>query len=263
VFRVTSQAMPLTFTRRDMLTLTTSALAAGLIPPRFAKAAEKIEVIVFDAFPVFDPRPIFESLDTLAPGNGKALGDLWRTRQFEYTWLRTVGGEYEDFWKVTRDALLYAAQALDVDLTPRQTNSVMDRYLALKAWPEAPAALKALKADGYRLAFLSNFTPRMLEAAIAGAGLKGTFEQAMSTDVLQTYKPDPRAYRMAVEVLHVPRDRILFVPFAGWDAAGAKWFGYETFWVNRLGTPPEELGVEADGMGDTLDDLVAYLRLRA
>jgi len=260
VFRVTSQAMPLT--RRDTLGLAAGTLAASLIPSRFATAAEKIEVVVFDAFPVFDPRPIFESLDTIAPGRGEAFGDLWRTRQFEYTWLRTVSGEYEDFWKVTRDALLYAAEALAIDVTPRQTNTIMDRYLTLKAWAEAPAALEALKAEGYRLAFLSNFTPRMLHAAIASAGLENIFEQALSTDALQTYKPDPRAYRMAVEVLHVPRDRILFVPFAGWDAAGAKWFGYETFWVNRLGTPPEELGVKADGVGSNLDDLVNYLRLR-
>jgi 2-haloacid dehalogenase len=103
----------------------------------------------------------------------------------------------------------------------------------------------------------------MLRAAIESAGLEGTFEQALSTDAVQTYKPDPRAYRLAIEALSMPRDRILFVPFAGWDAAGAKWFGYETFWVNRLGAPPEALGVKADGMGSNLDDLVAYLRLRA
>ena len=253
--------MPLT--RRDTLGLTVSTLAATLMPSISRAKDAKIEVVLFDAFPVFDPRPIFEGLETFAPARGKELGDLWRNRQFEYTWLRTVAGEYEDFWKVTRDGLLYAADALRISLTPRQAGKIMDGYLNLKAWPEAPAALEALKAEGLRLAFLSNFTPRMLEASIESAGLEGTFEQALSTDAVRTFKPDPRAYRVAIEALSTPRDRILFVPFAGWDAAGAKWFGYETFWVNRLGTPPEELGVKADGMGSNLDNLVAYLRLRA
>ncbi|MGK2922009.1 MAG: haloacid dehalogenase type II [Methyloceanibacter sp.] len=261
--------MPLT--RRDTLGLAASTLAATLLPSvssaeeakKDAKKDAKIELVLFDAFPVFDPRPILESLETMAPGRGEKLGELWRNRQFAYTWLRTVAGEYEDFWKVTRDGLLYAAEAMDVVLSPRQVERIMNGYLTLKAWPDAPAALETLKAEGLRLAFLSNFTPRMLGAAIESAGLEGTFEQALSTDAVRTYKPDPRAYRLAIETLSMPRDRILFVPFAGWDAAGAKWFGYETFWVNRLGAPPEVLSVKADGMGSNLDDLVAYLRLRA
>lgn len=253
--------MPLT--RRDTLGLASSALAATLIPSVSLAENAKIEIVLFDAFPVFDPRPIFEQLEEIAPGRGKELGELWRTRQFEYTWLRTVAGEYEDFWKVTRAGLLYAAEALKIPLAPRQVEKIMNGYLELKAWPEAPAALETLRSAGLRLAFLSNFTPRMLNAAIKSAELEGVFERALSTDAIRTYKPDPRAYRMAIEALSMPRDRILFVPFAGWDAAGAKWFGYETFWVNRLGAPPEELGVEADGMGRNLDDLVAYLRLRA
>lgn len=253
--------MPLT--RRDTLGLAASTLAAALMPSASRAKGAKIEVVLFDAFPVFDPGPIFGGLETIAPGKGKALGELWRNRQFEYAWLRAMAGKYEDFWKVTRDGLLYAAEVLKVPLSPRQVETIMRGYLELKAWPDAPAALRTLKDEGFRLAFLSNFTPRMLQAAIESAGLEGRFEQALSTDAVRTFKPDPRAYRMAIEALSMPRDRILFVPFAGWDAAGAKWFGYETFWVNRLGTPPEELGVEADGMGSNLDDLVAYLRLRA
>jgi 2-haloacid dehalogenase len=257
--------MPLT--RRDTLGLTASTLATALLPlvsnAEEANKEAKIEIVLFDAFPVFDPRPIFESLETMAPGRGKNLAELWRNRQFAYTWLRTAAGEYEDFWKVTRNGLLYAAEATDVALSPRQVEKIMNGYLTLKAWPDAPAALETLKAAGLRLAFLSNFTPRMLRAAIESAGLEGTFEQALSTDAVRTYKPDPRAYRLAIEALSMPRDRILFVPFAGWDAAGAKWFGYRTFWVNRLGAPPEVLGVKADGVGSNLDDLVAYLGLRA
>lgn len=252
------------FTRRETLSLAASTLAASLLPGSpLAAGTAKIEAVLFDAFPVFDPGPIFESLETVAPGRGNELGDLWRDRQFAYTWLRTVGGEYEDFWQVTRDGLLYASEALKVPLTPRQVEKIMNGYLTLKCWPDAPAALETLKTEGFRLAFLSNFTPRMLRAAVQSADLGDMFEHTISTDLVQTYKPDPRAYRLAIEILGLPRDRILFVPSAGWDAAGAKWFGYETFWVNRQGTPPEVLGVEADGVGRNLDDLVAYLRLRA
>jgi 2-haloacid dehalogenase len=257
--------MPLT--RRDALGLTTTfaatALAGTLIRMPRAAAAEKIEAVVFDAFPIFDPRPIFAGLDKIVPGRGKTLGDLWRTRQFEYTWLRTAAGEYEDFWKITRNALTYAAEALKIDLSAEQADAVMDAYLHLQAWPDARPALDALRQSGLRLGFLSNFTPAMLEAAIESAGLQGYFDQVLSTDLIGTFKPDPNAYRMPTDAFDLPVAKILFVPFAGWDAAGAKWFGYETFWVNRLGTPPEALGVRADGSGRNLDDLVAYLRARA
>ncbi|TFG87574.1 MAG: haloacid dehalogenase type II, partial [Hyphomicrobiales bacterium] len=91
------------------------------------------------------------------------------------------------------------------------------------------------------------------------AELEGYFEQVLSTDAVRRFKPDASAYRMAMEGFGLEREEILFVPFAGWDAAGAKWFGYETFWVNRLGTPPEELGVVADATGANLSDLVRFL----
>lgn len=250
--------MPMT--RRETLALAAGALAATT-PHAFAGSEPTtIEAVLFDAFPVLDPRPIYDGLDTIAPGQGKALGELWRSRQFEYAWLRVAAGEYEDFWKITRDGLVYAAEVLKIDLTPREAETVMNRYLTLKAWPDAKGALAALREQGLRLALLSNFTPRMLQAALRSAGLGGRFAHALSTDAVRTFKPDPRAYRMAIEVLKTPRERILFVPSAGWDAAGAKWFGYETFWVNRFDTPPEALGVKADGVGRNLDDVVAYVR---
>ena len=253
----------MSLTRRHTLQLTATALAGVLLPSSLTAEAKKIETVLFDSFTVFDPRPIFSSLETIAPGRATELADLWRTRQFEYTWLRAVAGEYKDFWKITRDALVYATETLDVPVSPRKVNEIMNGYLELKAWPDAEAALETLKSQGLKLAFLSNFTPGMLNAAIDSAGLSGMFSKALSTDGAQTFKPDPRAYRMAIEVLRTRRDRILFAPFAGWDVAGGKWFGYETFWVNRLGMPPEILGPEADGTGRDLADLVEYLRLRA
>ena len=108
----------------------------------------------------------------------------------------------------------------------------------------------------------SNATPEILDAGIKNTGLLGVLEHVLSTDSLKTYKPDPKAYQMAVDAFGLQREEILFVAFAGWDVAGAKWFGYPTFWANRLGAPAEELGVTPDGIGRDLNDLVAFVEAR-
>jgi 2-haloacid dehalogenase len=120
-------------------------------------------------------------------------------------------------------------------------------------------ALDSIEKSGIRLALLSNFTRSMLDANIRGAGLDGVFEQVLSTDQAATYKPDPRAYQLGTDALKLTREEVLFVAFAGWDAAGAKLFGYPTYWVNRQHLPAEEIGVRPDGSGGTLTDLVAFL----
>ena len=137
----------------------------------------------------------------------------------------------------------------------------MEAYLELKLWPDALSALHALKEADIRLALLSNFTPRMLEAAVKSSGVEGVFEHLLSTDRVRTYKPDPLAYRLGTEAFKRKREEILFVAFAGWDAAGAKSFGYPTFWVNRLNVPAEELGIAPDAVGKNLDDLVRFMRV--
>jgi 2-haloacid dehalogenase len=122
----------------------------------------------------------------------------------------------------------------------------MNAYLDLRAWPDVPQTLKSLKASGIRLAFLSNFTARMLEAGINNSGLEGMFEHVLSTDSVKQFKPAPRAYQMAVDEFGLKPESIAFAAFAGWDAAGAKWFGFPTVWVNRLNSPEEELSVTPD-----------------
>lgn len=136
----------------------------------------------------------------------------------------------------------------------------MDTYLKLKVWPDVMPVLHRLNNAGVKMAFLSNFTPKMLAAAIAGNDLAPLITDAISTDAAQTYKPDPRAYQLGLERLGLPREQILFAAFAGWDAAGAKWFGYPTYWVNRLHQSPEELSVVADGMGPDLNALESFVR---
>jgi 2-haloacid dehalogenase len=174
------------------------------------------------------------------------LGKAWRTRQFEYTWLRTVAGRYADFWQVTEDALVFAAKELGVDLDSERRAQLMNAYLELKTWPDVAPSLKSLKAAGLRVVFLSNFSRRMLEAGIRNSGLDGMFEQLLTTDEVKQFKPAPRAYQLAVDALGLKREAIAFAAFAGWDASGAKWFGFPTVWVNRLNAPTEELSVSPD-----------------
>jgi 2-haloacid dehalogenase len=248
--------------RRKWLQGTAGSLALGLASTTVMAqraGAQGVRAIAFDAFPVLDPRPVFARAEELFPGRGGALSEAWRIRQFEYTWLRAVAERYADFWQVTEDALIYAGKALELDLTAEHRERLMQAYLQLPPWPDAVSALEALKKAGFRLALLSNFTPPMLEAGIRNGHLDGLFEHSLSTDAIRSYKPAPRTYGMAIEAFKLKREEILFVAFAGWDAAGARSFGYKTFWVNRLKLPAEELGTTADATGDSLADLVAFI----
>ena len=237
--------------------------ASGLALKTFANEAagfrRAIRAVAFDAFPILDPRPVFTLVDELYPERGVDLSIVWRTRQFEYTWLRTMSRRYSDFWQVTDDALVFAAKALKVELTPEKRARLMEAYLKLRCWPEVPAALRSLRNAGIPLAFLSNMTAQMLEAGIRNSQLEGVFDHVLSTDRVKAYKPDPRAYQMGLDAFGLKPAQILFAAFAGWDAAGAKSFGYPTFWVNRQNQPAEELGVTPDAIGGNLNDLVAYV----
>ena len=249
--------------RREFLNLAAGGVAAGLlasIPLAHATARPRIKAIAFDAFPIFDPRSVFALAEQLFPGRGAELSNAWRTRQFEYQWLRALSDHYADFWQVTEDALVFSCEMLKLDLTADKRKQLMGAYLELKAWPDVPPALQSLKSGGIRLAFLSNATSKILDAGIKNSGLDGVFENVLSTDGIKTYKPDPRAYQMAIDAFDLKREEILFVPFAGWDAAGAKSFGYPTFWVNRLNLPVEKLGSVPDSTGRSLTDLVDFVK---
>jgi 2-haloacid dehalogenase len=248
----------------------TVRLNHDLRPPRISQShgyfrtgtksfRHNIKAIAFDGFPILDPRPVFVLVDQLYPERGVELSNVWRTKQFEYTWLRTMSRRYVDFWQVTGDALVFAAKSLKLDLTPEKHSRLMDAYLKLRCWPDVPEALSSLKKAGIRLAFLSNLTAKMLETGMHNSQLDGVFDHVLSTDRVKVYKPDPRAYQMGVDVLGLKPDEILFAAFAGWDAAGAKSFGYPTFWVNRQNQPAEELGVTPDATGGNLVDLAGFL----
>jgi len=255
----------MTIERREFLRLAAAGVAADLVAGVAGRRLEaqaapvRIRAVAFDAFPIFSPAAVVARAEMIFPERGVALCDEWRARQFEYAWLRLLSGTYEDFWHVTEDALVYAARKLDLLMDAAERGALMSAFLELTPWPDVAPALGSLAGSGLRLAFLSNFTPQMLEANVEKAGLSGRFECALSTDRARTYKPDPRAYALGTEALGLRREEILFAAHAGWDAAGARSFGYPTFWVNRLSLPAEELGTAPDGTGRDLSDLVRFV----
>jgi 2-haloacid dehalogenase len=180
-------------------------------------------------------------------------------RQFEYTWIRACAGRYVDFRSVTEESLVYAAGARRIDLSEEARATLTGAYERLDPWPDTQSALEALKRAGLVLAPLTNFSPAMIESLLVRAGMRGTFDAILSTDRAQTYKPDPRAYELGPCVLGVPREAIAFAAFGGWDAAGARWYGFPTFWVNRLGVPKEELFPGPNATGATLGELVTWV----
>lgn len=251
--------------RRNFINLTAGGIAATSLitaaPLAFAAAEKsKIKAIAFDGFPIFDPRPVFALVNSLFADKGEAITNSWRTAQFEYTWLRTAAGQYKNFWQVTEDALIFAAKKNGINLTAGNRQQLMEAYLHLDAWPDVLPALKVLKEAGIRLCFLNNLTVEMLNAGIKNARLEGYFEYLLSTDYVKAYKPSVTAYQMGVNALKLKKEEILFAASASWDAAGAKWFGYPTFWVNRQSLPLDELSVMPDGMGKNLTDLVSFVK---
>lgn len=218
-------------------------------PPRFKEVA-------FDYFVIFDPNSVIPTVEEAYPGKGAEFTRAWRAKQFEYGFLRSITDRHADFFKVTEDALVYTAGAMKLDLPAEKRKRLLDAYLTLQPWPDAVDALRTLKASGVRIITIANFSPKMLRANADHAGITDLFDELLSTEVNGTYKPDPRAYALGMERLKLKREEILFAAFGGWDAYGAKCFGYTTCWVNRFNLPAEALGIEADRTSNNLEGLL-------
>src|SRR5690348_2187562 len=142
--------------RRQFAVLAAAAAATtARADSRRVIAPPKFKAIAFDGFPIIDARPVFARAEEVFPGRGVELGNAWRTRQFEYTWLRSLGGRYADFWRVTEDALTFAAKSVQIELSGEQRDRLMQTYLELKAWPDVMPALARLREAGIRMAFLA------------------------------------------------------------------------------------------------------------
>lgn len=209
----------------------------------------EVAALVFDAYgTLFDVHSVSRRAESLFPGRGAALSAAWRTKQLEYSWLRTLMGRYEDFDRVTRAALEWALDSLGIEADEAAQRAMIEEYRRLATFPEVPAALESL-ARTRPLAILSNGHPGMLEAVVDHNGLRERFRGGiLSVHSARRFKPDPSVYRIAEEALGVPRALVGFVSSNGWDAAGAKSFGFRAYWVNRGGAPVERLGVRPDAI---------------
>ncbi len=216
------------------------------------------KAVVFDAYgTLFDVHSVVTVADTLFPGRGVELSRLWRGKQLEYTWLRSLMENYADFTAVTRSALEHACAALDLPLNEAQAERLMAAYDNLALFPDARAALAAL--SGFKLAILSNGSRAMLEPLVANANLDSTLAAVFSVDDIRIYKPAPRVYQLAVDRLGVAKSEIAFVSSNYWDAAGAKNFGFRVFWINRAGARADALGVMPDHTLAKLTELPALM----
>ncbi|MGQ9371827.1 haloacid dehalogenase type II [Azospirillum sp. A39] len=197
--------------------------------------------VVFDAYgTLLDVAAAARRCRSALGDTADPLAATWRTKQLEYTWLRSLMGDYADFWQVTGDALDYAMAAHGLGDTALR-GRLMDLYLHLDAYPDAQPTLRALRGAGLRTAILSNGSPDMLDAATGSAGLRPLLDAVLSVDPLRVYKPHPDVYRLACDALSLPAAEIVFVSANGWDAAGAAAFGFGVVWLNRAGAPRERL----------------------
>lgn len=220
-----------------------------------------IKAILFDAYgTLFDVHSVGLMAEQLFPGKGTEISALWRAKQIEYSHLRTLSGRYKNFWDLTRDALDHTLARLALQPTAEQAEKLMSQYACLTAFPENLGALKALKKLGLPLGILSNGTPRMLDIAIKSAGMAGLFDHVLSVEAVGQYKTAPAAYQLGPDALGLPAKQILFVSSNGWDAAGATWFGYTTYWINRGGHPAEHLDVQPTATGRLLTDVCEFVK---
>lgn len=218
-----------------------------------------VRAVVFDAYgTLYDVSSAAERARASLGDRWQPLAELWRAKQLQYTWLRSLMGHHTDFWRVTGDALDFALEALAIQ-DPDLRDRLMALYDRLGAYPEAKPALQALRASGLRLAVLSNGSPRMLASAGEASGLSPLLDHVLSVESVGIYKPSPQVYRLALDALGLWPNEILFVSANGWDAAGAKTFGLRVAWCNRSGQPVERVGEPPDVEIRSLAELPALV----
>ena len=198
-------------------------------------------VCVFDAYgTLFDLSVITATARHKLQERTAQLSELWRRKQLEYTWLRSLMGRHTDFWHVTGESLDYTLKVMGID-DPNLRASLMEAYLSPAAYPEVKASLEALKARGHKLVVLSNGSPIMLTSAARAAGLDELLDDILSVESVGVFKPHPSVYRLVQDRFDCPPAAVAFTSSNGWDAAGAAAFGFQVVWVNRAGLPRDVL----------------------
>lgn len=203
--------------------------------------------VVFDLYgTLYDVHSVAASCDRHYPGRGMEISTLWRQKQLEYTWLRSLMDRYLAFEDVTRDALIHTCNRLKLALDDEKRVALCDAYLRLDPYPEVPAALAALREMGLPLAILSNGSVNSIDQVVGHSGLRDRFDFLLSVEQAGIFKPHTKVYELAEQALRLRRAQILFVSSNPWDASGARHFGYTVCWLNRNANTFDELGVRPD-----------------
>lgn len=220
-----------------------------------------IEVCVFDAYgTLFDVHAAAAQCRDALGEKADPLSILWRDKQLQYTWLRSLMHQHTDFWQVTGDALDYALEQLGIDDSALRDH-LMDIYRTLDAYPEVPRMLERLRDAGMKTAILSNGEPAMLDSAVDNAGVRGLLDAVLSVEVCGVYKPDPKVYQLAMDHFSVAPGAVCFMSSNAWDISGAATFGFSAVWVNRAGQPAERLPGQPVAQLPSLDGLPGLLGL--
>jgi 2-haloacid dehalogenase len=217
-----------------------------------------IKAVVFDAYgTLYDIQSVAAVTEQAFPGYGEIVTQIWRIKQLEYTWLRSLMNRYEDFSAVTRQSLAYTLRCLGLTHDGDGFERIMDKYLQLDLYPDALATLLALQ--DRKLAILSNGSPAMLGALVQNSGLADVLDATISVDAAKIFKPSPDAYALIEQALGVEPADVLFVSSNPWDACGAKAFGLKVAWIERV-TP--QAMAQACARSDLVPPLTMFKALR-
>jgi 2-haloacid dehalogenase len=217
-----------------------------------------IKAVVFDAYgTLYDTQSVAAVTEQAFPGYGEIVTQIWRIKQLEYSWLRSMMRRYEDFSVVTRDSLVYTLRILGLKHDDVVLERIMEKYLHLDLYPDAATALAAMR--GRKLAILSNGSPAMLDALVRNSGLDRVLDAVISIDSQKVFKPTPEAYSLIQSVLGVAPAEVLFVSSNPWDACGAKAFGLNVAWIERV-TP--EAMAQACATSDLVPPLTMFKAIR-
>ncbi len=225
------------------------------------------KLIAFDAYgTLFDVYSMGQLAEELFPGCGQALALMWRERQIEYTRLVTMSDPNPDgskyylpFWELTIRSLRYVCKRMGLNLTDPYEKQLMDQYAKLTGFNDSLEVLKAIKGKGISTAILSNGSREMLATVVESNGLKPYLDQVVTIEDVRLFKTAPQAYELLLKAFPVSKEEVLFVSSNAWDALAAKWFGFDVFWVNRLGHPFEEIGEKPNHEGISLSKVLEVL----
>jgi 2-haloacid dehalogenase len=226
------------------------------------RSLDGVQACVFDAYGTLFDFASAASRADVPEGRRAALTTLWRDKQLQYAWLRTLENRYADFWQVTGDALDFALESLDLESAPLRER-LMDLYLGLEPFAEVRPMLAALRQAGFRTAILSNGSPMMLDALVRRSNLEAMFDAVFSVDAVRVFKTHPDVYQYALNSLDLEASAIAFQSSNAWDAHGASDFGMRVVWCNRYGQRRERLPGRPDFEIRTLAELPALLGIGA